>query len=81
MRLGEKQELFSQLMAEHVTWLYEQGYKVRSGDYFASSGHRDGSLHYSKLAADLNLFLDGEYLNETLDHAISGARWESGSKK
>ena len=77
MRLGEKQELFSRLMAEHVVWLYERGYKVRSGDYFASSGHREGSMHYSKLAADLNLFKDGDYLSQTMDHEESGTKWES----
>jgi len=77
MKLGEKQELFSILMAEHVVWLYEQGYKVRSGDYFASTGHREGSMHYVKLAADLNLFKDGEYLTETEDHRESGEKWES----
>lgn len=77
MRLGEKQELFSRLMAEHVVWLYEQGYAVRSGDYFASTGHRPGSNHYIKLAADLNLFLEGEYLDETMDHQESGEKWES----
>ena len=77
MGLGTKQELFSLLMAEHVLWLYEQGYKVRSGDYFASTGHREGSQHYIKLAADLNLFKDGVYLTETEDHRESGEKWET----
>jgi len=77
MRLGEKQELFSLLIAQHVVWLYEQGYKVRSGDYFAREGHRDGSNHYIKLAADLNLFKDGQYLTSTMDHLESGTKWES----
>lgn len=77
MKLGAKQELFSLLMAEHVLWLYEQGYKVRSGDYFASTGHREGSQHYIKLAADLNLFKDGVYLTETEDHRESGEKWET----
>lgn len=77
MKLGKKQELFSILIAEHVIWLYEQGYKVRSGDYFATVGHKENSNHYSKLAADLNLFLDGQYLTETEDHRISGEKWET----
>jgi hypothetical protein len=77
MRLGEKQELFSLLMAEHVLWLYEQGYSVRSGDYFASTGHRAGSNHYIKLAADLNLFKNGVYMSETMQHLESGEKWES----
>lgn len=77
MRLGEKQELFAQLIAEHIVWLYEQGYKVRCGDFFAHDGHKPNSNHYLKLAADLNLFLDGEYLTETEDHKDSGEKWES----
>jgi hypothetical protein len=75
--LGYKQELFAKLIAQHIVWLYEQGYAVRCGDFFASTGHREGSNHYSKLAADLNLFKEGVYLTATMDHAESGAMWES----
>jgi len=77
MKLGEKQELFSILMAEHVIWLYDLGYVVRSGDYFAREGHRKGSNHYLKLAADLNLFFQKKYLSKTMDHHESGEKWES----
>ena len=76
MRLGRKQELFAELFADHVTWLFERGYKVRLGDVFASTGHREGSNHYLKLAGDINLFLDGNYLTTTEDHRASGERWE-----
>ena len=77
MRLGKKQELFSQLMAKHMVWLIKQGYAIRCGDFWAREGHRDGSNHYLKLAADLNLFMDGIYLTETVDHLDSGLKWES----
>ena len=77
MRLGAKQELFAELIAAHITWLYEQGYKVRIGDVFAHDGHREGSCHYLKLAADLNLFKDGDYLTNTAEHRESGEMWES----
>ena len=76
MRLGEKQELFAQLIAEHMLWLINHGYTIRCGDFFAKTGHRKGSNHYKKLAADLNLFKDGEYLNETGQHHHSGKKWE-----
>ena len=76
MRLGEKQELFARLMAEHIVWLYDEGYCVRMGDVLAHDRHRSGSNHYLKLAVDINLFLDGKYLTSTLDHAISGKKWE-----
>jgi len=77
MKLGEKQELFTILFAEHLVWLYSIGYKVRLGDTFAREGHREGSNHYIKLAGDLNLFMDDEYLTSTEDHRISGEKWES----
>ena len=76
MKLGEKQELFGRLYSEHLVWLTQQGYQYRLGDVFASSGHRDGSMHYLKLAADINLFINGKYLTKTLDHESSGRKWE-----
>jgi len=77
MRLGEKQELFAILQAKLIIYMYEQGYKVRCGDYYAREGHKNNSNHYIKLACDLNLFKDGAYLTETADHAEFGKYWES----
>ena len=77
MRLGEKQELFSILIAEHICWLYQEGYKIRCGDFFAHDRHMPNSQHYVKCAADLNLFKDGKYLVETSDHETSGKKWET----
>lgn len=77
MTLGQKQELFAELLVEHCAWLFSKGYKIRFGDVFASSGHKDGSNHYLKLAADLNLLYGGVYLTKTSDHAESGKKWES----
>ena len=88
MRLGKKQELFAKLIAQHITWLYSQGYKVRIGDVFRDPrvhgkvGVKKGygkafSMHKDKCAADLNLFYNDEYLKETEDHLESGEKWES----
>ena len=77
MTLGQKQELFAELYAQHILWLYEQGYKCRLGDVYAREGHRQNSNHYIKLAADINLFKDGAYLTRTMDHFASGKKWES----
>lgn len=80
MKLGEKQELFSILIAQHVVWLYEQGYKVRTGHAMRCRNclvGRKTSLHKEKLAEDLNLFKDGEFLQSTESHRISGEKWES----
>ena len=80
MKLGAKQELFADLMTEHLAWLIGQGYSIRFGDFFAREGHRENSNHYIKLAADLNLFYGGVYLTETRDHLTSGLMWESRHK-
>lgn len=81
MTLGQKQELFAQLIAEHITWLYSQGYKVRCGDFLASKRippeHKANSNHYIKCAADLNLFKDGVFLVLTQEHKASGDMWET----
>lgn len=77
MKLGEKQELFAILYAEHIVWLYQMGYKVRMGDVFAHDGHKENSNHYLKLAGDINLFKNGSFLTETEQHKESGEMWES----
>jgi hypothetical protein len=81
MTLGQKQELFSQLIAEHITWLNQEGYKVRGGDWYAKMRnpleHKKDSLHYLKCALDINLFKDGNFLLRTEDHKASGEKWES----
>lgn len=77
MKLGLKQELFGRLYAEHLVWLTEQGYQYRLGDVFAREGHMEGSMHYLKLAGDINLFRDGEFLTRTLDHKFSGEKWKT----
>ncbi len=77
MRLGEKQELFAELYAEHLIWLHAAGYKTRLGDVFAHDGHKDNSNHYLKLAGDINLFKDGDFITTTEGHRISGEQWET----
>jgi len=88
MRLGEKQELFSKLIAQHILWLIKQGYQVRGGDWFRDPrvhghvGEKESysaaySMHKSKCALDINLFKDGKYLTKTADHKFSGEKWES----
>lgn len=81
MTLGQKQELFARLIAEHIVWLYAQGYQVRCGDFYAIPRlpleHKKNSQHYLKQAADLNLFQAGNFLDKTEDHQASGEHWES----
>lgn len=68
--------------------MHSEGYSVRIGDVFRDPrvhgvlgeklayGHKS-SAHKLKLAADLNLFLDGKYLTSDEDHEPFGIYWES----
>jgi len=88
MTLGQKQRLFARLIAELISWAYEQGYEVTCGDAFrdprvhgrfgAKKGYgRKNSCHKLKLAMDLNLFIEGRYQKTTKAHHALGKKWES----
>lgn len=88
MTLGEKQELFMQLLPALINRAHELGFKIRGGDLyrdprvFGAIGESKGygyknSCHKLKLAIDLNLFKDGKYMSETNDHRSLGIWWES----
>ena len=90
MTLGEKQRIFSKAISHLILYAYSQGYEITVGDFFrdprvhgefGKSGDapygRSRSCHKLKLAADLNLFKDGKYLNKTSDHEFLGKRWEA----
>jgi hypothetical protein len=81
LTLGERQELFSRCIAKLILKMYDMGYQVRCGDFWAKPRnpleHKKYSLHYDKCAADLNLFHNGKFLSKTEDHADFGAYWEA----
>ena len=77
MTLREKQSKFVKMVALLIQYAYELGYELTFGDTYARDGHIFGSLHYIRLAVDLNLFRDGEYLTSTEDHLVLGEFWES----
>lgn len=87
LSLGQRQELFMECLAKHLVWLLAEGYKVRGGELqrdarVAAMNATTGSgilhsLHIDKLAIDLNLFRNGQFLDKTSDHAQSGAHWKS----
>lgn len=87
MRLGEKQELFMRLLPRLIDKAHELGYELRGGDLFRDPrlhgvvGVKLGygyyrSAHKKKLAIDLNLFKDGQFLRTTEDHRPLGEWWE-----
>ena len=77
MTLGQKQRKFTRLVAMLIEFAYLKGYELSFGDAHATDGHKVGSLHYSRLAIDLNLFLDGKYLRTAEAHLFLGEFWES----
>lgn len=87
MTLGEKQELFTELLARLIAWAYARGYRIRMGETWrspeqaaanaaAGTGIKN-SLHCLKLAADLNLFRDGVFLADSEAHRPLGEFWKS----
>jgi len=77
MSLRQKQSAFVRMVADLIRTAYELGYELTFGDAYATSGHKARSLHYERLAIDLNLFRDGKFLDKTEDHLPLGAYWES----
>ncbi len=88
MRLGEKQEQFDKLLPILVLKAHQMGDETRMGDSFrdprvfgpigVSKGYGHArSCHKYKLAQDVNLFKDGVFLQETIDHLELGLFWET----
>ena len=76
MSLRQKQSEFVRMVALLIQFATQEGYELTFGAAWASGGHRDNSLHYDRLAIDLNLFRDGKWLKETEDHEMLGLFWE-----
>lgn len=69
MSLSQKQQDFMRCVGQLLTKAYKmQGVGVTAGDFWARRGHHPRSTHYKRLACDLNLFVDGEYI-ESYDQA------------
>lgn len=85
--LGEKQRLFTKLLSDLIRWAYEHGYELTLGEAYrtpeqAALNAAKGtgiakSLHTDRLAIDMNLFKDGQFLQTTDDHKPLGEYWES----
>lgn len=77
MGLRKQQSIFVVMLGKLIRFATENGYELTLGDAFASSGHKEDSFHYRRLAIDLNLFKDGEYLKDSEDHRPLGEYWKS----
>ena len=78
MKLSEKQGKFAEMVGKLLNFIYmHPGYYVTFGDAYAKTGHIKNSKHYSRLAVDLNLFINGKYKIDTEAHRPFGEYWES----
>lgn len=89
MSLGQKRTLFTLAFAELIRFAFECGYEVRIADVMRNSrvfgkwGEKKGygskcSVHKLGLAGDLDLFVDGEYI-QTSEHEawkVLHDKWE-----
>lgn len=87
LTISQKQRKFARLIPRLLDYIHEQGYECTLGDAYRDErvhgafgvkvgyGHpRSG--HKRRLALDLNLFKDGEYLEGTEAHRQFGEFWK-----
>lgn len=86
--LFTKQTKLTRMLVDLLNFAHSQGYEVTLGDafrdprVFGAVGEAKGygnksSAHKQRLAIDLNLFRDGQFLGSTEDHRPLGEYWES----
>lgn len=80
MSLRKKQSKFAHMIALLILYAEQLGYEVTFGDCYRDPrcdyGHPD-SNHRKRLAVDLNLFKDGEYLTSDEAHSELREFWKS----
>lgn len=79
MTLLNLQQTFTFLIAKLIIYAYAHGYKITLGEGYDDDGkgHMHGSLHYSRLAQDLNLFdQNGTYIKSSEGYLELGEYWE-----
>ena len=89
MSLSKKQQQFTGCVASLITYAYSKGYGLTFGDAFRDGrvhgdfgekiGYAAGkSVHKLRLAVDLNLFIDGEYITgDCPEYQDLGQHWKS----
>ncbi len=79
MKLGEKQELFTELQAILILYMRSRGYRPRLKFVKRCQDCPIGidGCHQMSLAEDIDLFdSEGNYLTETEDHREFGEFWK-----
>ena len=74
------QSKYAQLVGKLINFAYAQGYELTIGDAWRPDrkGHVPDSYHYIRLAIDLNLFVNGNWIeNYSPEWQILGDYWKS----
>jgi len=77
MTLSEKQQEFTRCVGRLIAFADSLGLGLTFGDAYAQAGHMVGSCHYSRLAVDFNLFIDGRYRPDSEAHRPLGEHWKA----
>ena len=89
MTLRQQQSAFLHDAAVFLLWLYENGYEATSGEfertalmaeYYKKIGKSNAGMlsqHCKRLAMDLNIFKDGQLVQDLNDFTEIVAKWES----
>lgn len=87
MTLSEKQRKFTRMLGHLIVFANENGYELTLGEAYrtpeqAAINAKKGigiknSLRTSRLAIDLNLFINGKYSPDSADYRPLGEYWES----
>ncbi len=74
------------MVAALITWAYDHGLELTFGEAYrtpeqAALNAKNGtgianSLHTKRLAVDLNLFIEGEYMTSSEAYRPLGEKWE-----
>ena len=76
----QKQSKFASMVPALINKAIELGFEVTLGDAYRHPSCPYGSevsLHHIRLAIDLNLFKNGEYMKDSKSHRQLGEWWES----
>ena len=83
MKLSLKQQLFTRMVGRLIKFATDNGFELTVGDAYRDRNAiypykvHPNSLHYSRLAIDLNIFRNGKYLRQAEDFIELGEFWES----
>ena len=87
MTLREQQSLFMKLLPRLIDHAYSLGYELTGGELERSKAQAQAnaasgagianSLHLERLAIDLNLFQNGQFLDSSEAHRPLGTYWKT----